>query len=861
MAMKNRVVVNMLLTIIILQTMMPVMAATPASIVIDSTASSVTADGALRFSATVKDSSGVTIDEEVTWTCSSGQIDSTGLFTPAEAGQVNITATSGSVSSVVVINVTAGWPVSIVNDMQFSEYSIDNPVSLAAHLADRAGNPVVGDVTWRTQNGIIDYQNKTWQPDTIGNTTLRAIWLELETQIPIAVVPGTPTSIEIPFGLTVQSGSVLQVVPTAYDSHGNEVGLSKVGVLTWSIENGSISSTGLISGGAPGLWNLTVSSSVGANGSGTVRVLPAQATGLSIEINSTDVRAGSPVVLTAIRSDILGNNGEILLPVSNWSVPTGSLSLDEDKIVWNSSRIGTWTVGVSDQGFSATIQVEVRQGIIGGVSIILSEDIIRSGDSIVASLSAYDSAGNHRVINGDWTVANELEAGNFESWMVLNPGPIGAYSISAIWFDNETGIVHSIQDNITVQHGVLARIILPPTGTKVPSDGVLDLNPIFEDEYGNILSSVYVNWEIDGEGRTMELRIAEGMWAPSTLGMHEIRAMAEGVFAIVEVEVIPGTARNIVTDADGGLILNSGTFVEIEVSTLDVHNNIAPADSVEFIFDDPLGEVTPSPTGDGHWLVEGGQSGEWNLRIIAGLATSDITVTVHPGEVVRLVSEIPKQNPEEGSTLILRVYGVDEAGNRVEIPDSELTIECTVGDAKHLTGDTYEVEVGDAGKSQSCNVYWNGLVAQRFFDVDAVLFGGGLGNTNSALTLVSIIVFLFLAIMVVLIRRMSGRSNEGSYWDDEPDDEEKLIPDVDADLHVEEPVLAPTTVPEPVPAPEPVQDESSEVRAQLAEEAKKTGVMQAAPGTVQGQTGWYVDTSGELTSWQVTDTGEWIRLP
>ena len=144
--MANRVVVNVLLTLILLQTIAPVIAATPASIVIDSPASSVTADGALRFSAIVKDSSGATIDEEVTWSCSSGQIDSTGLFTPAEAGQVNITATSGSVSSVVVINVTAGWPVSIVNDMPYSEYSIDNPISLVAHLADRAGNPVEGDV-------------------------------------------------------------------------------------------------------------------------------------------------------------------------------------------------------------------------------------------------------------------------------------------------------------------------------------------------------------------------------------------------------------------------------------------------------------------------------------------------------------------------------------------------------------------------------------------------------------------------------------------------------------------------------------------------------------------------------------------
>ena len=43
-------------------------------------------------------------------------------------------------------------------------------------------------------------------------------------------------------------------------------------------------------------------------------------------------------------------------------------------------------------------------------------------------------------------------------------------------------------------------------------------------------------------------------------------------------------------------------------------------------------------------------------------------------------------------------------------------------------------------------------------------------------------------------------------------------------------------------------------------EAKRTGVMQAAPGTEQGKTGWYIDSSGELTSWLVSDSGEWTRM-
>ena len=50
------------------------------------------------------------------------------------------------------------------------------------------------------------------------------------------------------------------------------------------------------------------------------------------------------------------------------------------------------------------------------------------------------------------------------------------------------------------------------------------------------------------------------------------------------------------------------------------------------------------------------------------------------------------------------------------------------------------------------------------------------------------------------------------------------------------------------------------MRARLAAEAKRTGVMQAAPGTEQGKTGWYIDSDGQLTSWLVSESGEWTRM-
>ena len=859
----RKAILSLLVTLLLVQISSPVLASSPASIDIDSHQQTVSADQAIRFTAVVKDNSGNPINEQITWSASSGTIDSDGLFTPGMVGQTIITATSGNVNSTTTVQVTAGWPVGIQSGFNLTEVSIDDTISLNATLVDRAGNPVSGDLTWRCQNGEIDYDNMTWKPDEVGSAVMRIIYLELEIQVVFNVVPGNPTSLEIPFGLTVQSGNTIHIIPIAKDARGNEVGISKAGELTWSSENGSISPSGIYFGGAPGLWNLSVNSTSGAFGSGVIRVLPAQATGLDIEMDVTQARTGSPVTLSAIRTDVLGNSGEVVLPLANWTVPTGSLSMEGDSVVWIPSKIGDWTIGVSDQGFSATMQVNVIQGEVTGIEILLSENVLNSGELVVASISAYDAAGNQRAVDGAWTIASELSAVDQGDWMQLRPGPIGNFTISATWFDNETQLVHEVESIVHVTSGELARIVLPESGTRVPSDGVLELQPIFEDEYGNVIDEVLVTWVIDDIDMTMEIRLAGDRWAPSSIGMHEIRAMSQGVFAITDVEVIAGTARHISTNFDDGIEVASAENVEIEISTLDVHGNVALASDITFEFEDPQGVVSPSSKGDGYWVVTGGQAGEWNLRLTTGSATQDIAVVVSPGQAVRLLADIPEQNPEEGSSMIIRIHAIDQAGNRIEVPPADVTIKCTTGPATHLAGDTYEVSIEQSGQSQSCNAYWDDLVAQRFFDVDAVLFGGGLGDSNTALTMVSIIVFLFIAIMVVLIRRLKGDQDDVDYWEDEYEEYEE--DSISEETYQEEIIEEPEVKSEPVPVvAETTEEQPSEskedLRARLAAEAKRTGVMQAAPGTEQGKTGWYIDSDGQLTSWLVSESGEWTRM-
>ena len=854
----KRLLVAVLFGLVIVQIAAPVIGATPSNITIDQHQSSVSTDQVVQFSATVKDSSGSIIYTPVNWSTTSGQIDSTGLFTPGMIGTTLITAESGGKNSTTSIEVTRGYPFEIESMFNKTNISIDDTVILNSTLVDRAGNPVPGELTYRSQNGHIDHQNLTWQPDRIGQAILRIIYFELELQVTFNIEPGQPSILEIPYGLTVQSGTTQHIFPLAKDSHGNEVGISKAGTLTWQVENGTISPTGLFYANAPGVWNISVNSSSGAFGSGTIRVLPAQATGLSIGIESTEVRAGSVVSLSAIRSDVLGNNGEVEISLANWSVPTGSLFVEQGKLKWIPSSIGNWTIGVQDQGFSSTIVVNVVQGEISGIEVLLSENIHRSGDLIVASITAHDAAGNMRSVDGAWTIAPELSPTDQGDWYELRPGPVGNYSISAVWFDNETQVVHETEKILQIQYGDLARIILPQSGTRVASDDVLSLNPIFEDEFGNEVDNVPVTWIIDDIDMTMEVRLAGDNWAPNSIGMHEIRAMAQGVFAITDVEVIAGTPRYISTSHDEGISVDSGYGIEIQITTTDVHGNSALASDVDFEFDDPLGVVTPSSEGDGYWIVEGGMTGQWNLRLRTGSAVSDIAVNVSHGEPVRLLAEISENNPEEGGSLIIRIHAIDQAGNRIEVPSEEVNIKCTSGKVSHLAADTHELSIDQAGDSHSCNVYWNDLIAQRFFDVEAVLFGGGLGDSNTALTMVSMIIFLFIAIMVVLIRRMKGESQDDYEWEDEFEEEESE--DVNSDLYESQNEQTQTVVEEITNTQTKNKESGEELRAKLAAEAKKTGVMQAAPGTEQGKTGWYVDSTGELTSWLVSETGDWTRV-
>lgn len=390
----------------------------------------------------------------------------------------------------------------------------------------------------------------------------------------------------------------------------------------------------------------------------------------------------------------------------------------------------------------------------------------------------------------------------------------------------------------------------------LPADTPLLLEPQFTDAYGNQIVGVNVNWTIDDIDSTLDLILSQGYFSSSTVGGHEIRANADGIFATIRLTVVAGSAQYLITDKDSGFTAIAGEETDIFVQVVDIHGNTAPSNELTNDLQISIGVLETSSAGIGYWTFTGKTAGMYTLTIEEGDAQREIALTVLPGKAVRIVAEIDGDTLSQGDVFLLRANGIDSFGNKVEIDAENTTISCTAGPTSHVTTDTWEVEITSAGNDRSCTIMWEGIIAQNFFDVESVLLGGTVGSTNTAMGLGAFLLSLILITLVVLIRK-ANQAPEDEWVEDAFDYDEEQS--------------------ESSSSPEDEEKEQSEansasdqqtngdwidkaMKTELAAAAAEVGVMQAAPGTEQGSTGWYVDVSEEVQYWDVAEDGTWNRV-
>ena len=825
---------------------------TPDRVVIDSPPTSVSADEVVIFEATVYDPVNNVVEADVHWSASNGTISDDGMFYPWSAGLIEITAEHNGLVASHNVSVEAGVPTSI--DITRRTLGVLEPTTLTADVLDGRGNRMPGPATmvWDIDGEYAGLGEPTWTAKELGDVHARVRFNQLEATAPITVSAGAPHAFVFDEPLLVRAGTLQIVRPMLVDINGYEMPLSTVGSLAWFAENGSFNAQGEYLATNTGRWLITVASG-NITGSATLQVIPGDAVASTLKVADAPeaYMAGESYELVYERRDVNGYIGFVSPSIHSLTASSGGLSVDNDgRVFWNPSGTGQATITGMDGTVSTMLELDVEHGRAIDLAFQLDPRRPSAGEQVVLQLVAEDVKGNRWVVDGNITMgmgaAEELT--NDATYSLIQAQSARSWKFDGNWFDNTSGAMFTADLSFDVEPGRLAFITLDGEGSRVPADGSLDLNPAFFDAYGNELESMALNWSLDGVDITLEMLLNDGRWTATSVGGHELRVNADGVFATVRLTVVAGNAHGLITDADGGLVVKAGQPHDVFIQVVDVHGNIAESTSVIASFNTSLGELDASPTGLGYWQFTGKKVGSYDLVLEDEGATHSIPLTIEAGTPVRIQATMSRDDIAEGDIVLLNAFATDVYGNTLSIPKANTSISCTAGPTSFVTNGTWEVDVENGGTDRSCTVRWSGLLAQTFYDVDEVLLGGAVGSTNTAMTMAAVLLFLLLAVLITLTRKAAEVSKEewveDAFEDDEDDgDEDEILVSAAED---------------DTPLPERHGLTSASLKA-LAEEAGKVGVMQATPSTTQGQTGWYVDVSEELQYWEVTPAGEWIR--
>lgn len=819
-------------------TSLPVAAAGPAAqVVITTPSTSISSDGVLQLDATIYDALNNVVEGEITWSSTNGTVEEGGLFFPWSAGQVTIRAEHAGFNDTVVLTVEAGWGQSIEINTTASPKA-KQPFELQANLLDSHGNPRSGQgVVWSVDGEYVGQGQPLWTPPALGLYEVIARFDQMEQQVMMEATAGDPFEFRFEENLVIRSGFGIKLDPTLVDSFGQEMNDTLAGMKAWTAENGSITSEGYFFASAPGFWNISVRAGA-IFGNGTIRVIPADAAIVSIQIvpEQTTYQSGEVYRLDAVRTDSNGYTSPVPVPIGNWSVGNGAVAQVGDEVHWTPGKVGSFTMEVVDSDVGASKAVSVIHGSAISTHLVASLPRLSAGLQVALVHEATDAFGNIWQIDGNISkISNDQSTTEiFSSYATFTPKLTEAIHFSATYFDNSTGILHQCEYQEYVEPGRLAFIILPESGTEVKADSYLQFDPTFTDSYGNTIGFVAVNWTIDGVDSTLDLLMSNGKWYPTEVGEHEIRANADGVFAAVRINVITGSENTLSTDAGDSLRITAGVPSDLYVEIVDVHGNVAPAEEVELV-ESGFISIEPSATGRGYWQLDGVTSGTYEVELQQGNASILLPLTILPGNPVRVLTSVSNESLSQGEVTLLMVWAEDSQGNRVEVVPEQTSITCSSGKASHVKSDTWEIELEEAGTDRSCTVAWSGLISQQFYDVESVLLGGALGSTNTAMSIGLVFLLMIFAVLIVLIRRGSSKEEEWDEYDDEyeyEDEYEGGEEDAETSAESDAPVEQEANTPPQTTSTESAPIIEDALRQELAGKATQIGVMQAAPGTI-----------------------------
>jgi uncharacterized protein YjdB len=583
----------------------------------------ISVDQTVQLTAIVPPTPGATAPT-ITWSSSDNSVamvTKSGMLFGLKSGHATITATRGTNSDAMVVNVSPG--IGIVDFGSDSlAISLAQSVKLPYRVTDTDGNPVdlsKHQVEWVSTAPSV--AGMTSDATVTGKAIGRAdLLLRVDNKVaittvrvlskPIASVFVSPSSLSLPIGETAQ------LVATAYDVNGDPISGRNVNFGTSNGKVATVTSTGLVTTTGAGSAEITVNSEgrkttvpITVSGSATSSAAPVASVIVSLGVST--LVAGQSAQAYAIVKDA---GGAVLTghPIV-WTTSDPSVASVDATGMVAAAKAGPVTITATSDGKSGNMSFTVAAppstvASVSSVSLSIPSSL-NVGETAQAAVTLKDASGN--VLSGRTVgyVSSDANIVSVNSSGLVSALKGGSVTITA----SSDGKSASTVVTSVAPRPAVSTIAMSINASTIKVGDRTQVYAVAKDASGATISGVAITWSSSQPG--VATVSSGGMAAGVNAGSATIYAKADNVTKGIALSVID-TATTPVPTSPGG----SGTLSAIATMAE------LPRASVSTTYPSPARQVRVAAGANLQSAIDAAQPGDELLLAPGATYTGNFTL-------------------------------------------------------------------------------------------------------------------------------------------------------------------------------------------------------------------------------------------
>jgi uncharacterized protein YjdB len=542
-----------------------------ASVTVQPTTASLFVGQTTVLLATVRDANGTVVtDRPITWSSSNtavATVSATGVVTAVAPGSATVSASAGGRSGSAGIVVTLVPVGSVVLAPPTATVIAGETTTLVPTIRDANGAVVANRaVSWTTSNSAVATVSSSGVVTAVapGDATITATSEGKSGNATITVIPVPVGSVVVaPATRSVVAGTTTTLTATVRDANGTLVTNRPV---AWSTSDpliATVSSTGVVTGVAPGSATVTATSE-GKSGSSAITVTPAPVANVTVQPPAFTLPVGGTTTVSAVLKDANGNvlTGRVVTWVSsNPLLATVSASGLVTAVA--ATGAGPVFITASSEGRNGSSAVTVTKVPVGSVTLPGTATLV-AGESTTLVPVVTDANGTvvtDRVVT--WSSSNTSVA-------TVSPAGVVRSLITGSATITATSEGQSASTALSVTPAPVGTVTIAPSATTIGSGSTVTLAATVKDVNGTTVTDRTVTWKSSDD--LVAIVSTSGAVTGLKAGTATITATSEGKSGTATITVVPGPAATVAVTPAAATV-KDGTLVQLTATAVDANGN------------------------------------------------------------------------------------------------------------------------------------------------------------------------------------------------------------------------------------------------------------------------------------------------